>query len=1074
MVCIKTYNCEKKYDKKNKTFIFKPTKKEYKIIIKHDDKFSFDIKTKNNIYDENNTSLSNKHKTNIVANKKIILTEKNSFMNNIYIKNFKIKKKNINSVNVDYNNVKYDIIKCVNIIDNNVYNNVYNNVCNNDDYYNKIESFCKLYNSSLNEIKTNRKVEFRYLCFRYLTYIRYIKLHKINLNLKNEAVLIEYRKFPHIEFILCNNINKLGSNWSYSVVCGNLNYEYILNIVQNISPNIKVIKTNYDNLNQSTYSKFMASVEFWNLFVGEKILIYQEDSIIFKSNIDDFIEWDYIGAPWPKNQNDNSNCVGNGGFSLRTKQCMIDVINKISLEDTIFESSTSNYMKNCGMVLGPEDVYFSLNMLRYNIGKVADWDTAYNFSSESFANSNSLGGHNFWINDNNWKKRIYDNIIIQMKPTYKTDDLEHRGGWKSVIENFNCNDLFNDNCEFLFFDLIERYFLWEKNYQCEKKWAGIIHCTQFTPPYLKIANIQKLFTNENFINSLDNCIFIISLSNYVNEYLNKKFIELGKNIKIYTLFHPVYYTNSIPKFTLKKFKENNSKKIIQIGQQLRKMSSIYLVNLDNSYSKMWLTGTKNIDKCINLLEKEVNYLNVKINNFSTVEMKYTETFKEYDELLSKNIVLVDLFDASANNTVLECIVRNTPIIINKIPAVIEYLGDDYPLYFNNLIEINNLLTNENIAKAYVYLKKMDKSKFELNYFTSKIINIMYNHINEINDKTIDIKNVKQIILNNENISALVIKKNKEFEIIECENKNEIERSICVFDNIKKIINEYDLNIEFDKVIYHYKSDACDYNRELIPILTHSKKISNSNVLLWPLTKNSSYIHWDLQEYIKTHDTVDWEQKENIFFFKGLNSGNPFDCVEYPWFKNRVSRAKLILEVEKLPNELKKLCNVSFYNLENYNEIINSVNDVNKLNKLYGNLLKDDRTIADLQKEIKIILKHIKPKIEQNKLYQYKYIFCPEGYDVSAQLPWVLASNSIAICPPFQYESNVINPNELKPYVHYVPIKADYSNLKDVIQWCLTNDSKCKEINLEAKKYMNKFLDEEKMKEYQKEILLKIL
>ena len=68
-----------------------------------------------------------------------------------------------------------------------------------------------------------------------------------------------------------------------------------------------------------------------------------------------------------------------------------------------------------------------------------------------------------------------------------------------------------------------------------------------------------------------------------------------------------------------------------------------------------------------------------------VAIKYTNTFKEYDQLLEKNIVFIELIDASANNTILECIVRNTPIIVNKIEPVVEYLGDDYPLYFENLI-----------------------------------------------------------------------------------------------------------------------------------------------------------------------------------------------------------------------------------------------------------------------------------------------------------------------------------------------------------------------------------------------------
>jgi hypothetical protein len=69
-------------------------------------------------------------------------------------------------------------------------------------------------------------------------------------------------------------------------------------------------------------------------------------------------------------------------------------------------------MKNSNLTVCPEDVYFSLNMQQFNIGKVADFDTAFKFSSESINNPNSFAGHNFWISDPNWLKRIKKNMNI--------------------------------------------------------------------------------------------------------------------------------------------------------------------------------------------------------------------------------------------------------------------------------------------------------------------------------------------------------------------------------------------------------------------------------------------------------------------------------------------------------------------------------------------------------------------------------------------------------------------------------------------------------------------------------------
>ena len=103
-------------------------------------------------------------------------------------------------------------------------------------------------------------------------------------------------------------------------------------------------------------------------------------------------------------------------------------------------------------------------------------------------------------------------------------------------------------------------------------------------------------------------------------------------------------------------------------------------------------------------------------------MKYTDTFLEYDNLLVKNIVFIDLFDAAANNTILECILRRTPIIINKLPATIYYLGEDYPLFFNNINEVPNLLTKEKIANAHEYLKTIKLTTIK--EFISSILNIL--------------------------------------------------------------------------------------------------------------------------------------------------------------------------------------------------------------------------------------------------------------------------------------------------------------------------------------------------------------
>lgn len=275
-----------------------------------------------------------------------------------------------------------------------------------------IQHFLTIYNTTAQEIFSNAKMEFRYFCFRYLDNIRKLTLLPVQLNNTNEAVLVEYRCFPHIEFLIRNCIHKLGVNWSHTIICGNLNYTFVKNICNNIDANIKIINTGHDNMTQRTYSDYVATIDFWNLLVGQKILLYQEDSCIFTSNIHEFLHWDYIGAPWLCKHPEIPTNVGNGGFSLRTKQCMIDVINHVSIQKTYIPHKTLVTMKRSFVDNCPEDIYFSYNISKHNIGVIADFDSGMKFSSESITHINgSLGGHNFWLSDHNWRQRIYTSCV---------------------------------------------------------------------------------------------------------------------------------------------------------------------------------------------------------------------------------------------------------------------------------------------------------------------------------------------------------------------------------------------------------------------------------------------------------------------------------------------------------------------------------------------------------------------------------------------------------------------------------------------------------------------------------------
>lgn len=121
------------------------------------------------------------------------------------------------------------------------------------------------------------------------------------------------------------------------------------------------------------YNRLLTSESFWNQLVQyDKVLIFQTDSGILRPGIEDFFEWDYVGAPW-KFQDHG----GNGGFSLRTPSVMLEIIQGYPWSPQ----------------LGYEDVYFCNEMKVYGIGKLAPREVCFKFSMETIFELGTLGYH---------------------------------------------------------------------------------------------------------------------------------------------------------------------------------------------------------------------------------------------------------------------------------------------------------------------------------------------------------------------------------------------------------------------------------------------------------------------------------------------------------------------------------------------------------------------------------------------------------------------------------------------------------------------------------------------------------
>lgn len=338
----------------------------------------------------------------------------------------------------------------------------------------------------------------------------------------------------------------------------------------------------------------------------------------------------------------------------------------------------------------------------------------------------------------NYKKTLNINYISQI-------DFRglHRSGWQFVVDHL-CALASTNNNSVIIDAYLDRTFHWGNDVlhlidkiPFKSKWIGFIHHTYDTQ-YSEFNNIN-LFKNKNFINSLKFCKGLFVLSDVLRKRIMFDLSKTGYNIKVNTLYHPSDFNCKV--FDINKFLINTNKKIVQIGGWLRNSYAIYQLNLPNSLNKFLIKkavlkgrAMENYFKPNNMFEKlskskfitnkyysgMIEYLE-KLD--SSVEIISELSNDDYDILLEKNIVFINLYDASAVNTVIECIIRNTPILINKIPAVVEYLGENYPFYYDDISDAGLKAIDINqIIQTYNYLKEMDKTKFTINYFIKSFIN----------------------------------------------------------------------------------------------------------------------------------------------------------------------------------------------------------------------------------------------------------------------------------------------------------------------------------------------------------------
>ncbi len=442
-------------------------------------------------------------------------------------------------------------------------------------------------------------------------------------------------------------------------------------------------------------------------------------------------------------------------FTVDTKSIIekVEKVNKMTqecakelAEDICFEITN---MSNSKYVFG-----MTKNLLagQYEIGKMVKWLIEDNIRSQCDSLDMS------YINQNAFKG-------------------VHRAGWQYVTDRLksltcNCPNIICDT-------YMDGTFLWSSSVMERKGiipymnyWIGFAHHTSLEE-YSK-NNSAEIFKNKSFLISLNMCKGIFCLTEYLAKWYRTMITKAGFNVPVYSVFHPTLFVD-------RTFVSLGKHRLVNIGAWYRNPWAIHTINAPPGWRKQALEGRKmqnyfkppnlkfTVTDCLSLNSenKWVYYmfkwmkvhmfgqpLKTQLGDGKSKKIKCKESVididgettthdvlslrntlvemidsvshlsqlsnEEYDKLFTEAVIFVHFEDASAANTIIESIVRNTPIVTNRIPPVVEYLGADYPLLYDSVDEVSGMLNDDNVTKAHKYLRAKNKDNLRIDTFLEKM------------------------------------------------------------------------------------------------------------------------------------------------------------------------------------------------------------------------------------------------------------------------------------------------------------------------------------------------------------------
>ena len=188
--------------------------------------------------------------------------------------------------------------------------------------------------------------------------------------------------------------------------------------------------------------------------------------------------------------------------------------------------------------------------------------------------------------------------------------------------------------------------------------------------------------------------------------------------------------------------------------------------------------------------------------------------------------------------------------------------------------------------------------------------------------------------------------------------------------------------------------------------------------------------------------TDFDSKKNVFIFRGASTG-----LEVNYKNPRIATVLFAKSNKHLPID----AGITKWNMR---PRIKWENEKLCFDTFSQNLKTQVGTVDEMSPE------------EQSN---YKFIISIPGHSFAYRFSLELSFNSVILL--VKGENTIWYMSKLKEWEHYIPIKADLSNLEECIRWCLDNKEKCKEIANNAYEFYKTYLSKQSILDYLQNLLI---